>query len=394
MRIRQHHPATIVFLLVKQEDMLTPAPGEAPPVLLSRNGALFTESANQAEPIDDGWYRLLLTAEETDTAGPLIVRAGREDTHEWRDILEVVPPLEIEPGSHRHRRRRPPARPALADRHAGRAPCGAGERRMKLLQRFAAWLAQVTALPVGHPDDGLSAHSAGTPIDKPWPELLQEVEDARQAWRKNPLAKRLVGLITAYTVGNGIQLSSKQDALQAFIQAFWSENRLEQRLDEWSDELVRSGELFPVLYPNPAGGMVQVRIRPASVIERIVWQPGDYEIEVRYQEAVPLGAPEKWWSSPLDPQRPALSPVMLHYAVNRPVGALRGESDLAAILPWLRRYSRWLEDRVRLNAAVRAFLWIVKASAAQGAAGGPVPAPARGRARSSWPTGRARSGRR
>ena len=30
------------------------------------------------------------------------------------------------------------------------------------------------------------------------------------------------------------------------------------------------------------------------------------------------------------------------------------------ILPWLQRYSRWLEDRVRLNAAVRAFLWIVK----------------------------------
>jgi hypothetical protein len=54
---------------------------------------------------------------------------------------------------------------------------------------------------------------------------------------------------------------------------------------------------------------------------------------------------------------------MLHYAVNRPIGALRGESDLAPILPWLRRYSRWLEDRVRLNAAVRAFLWIVHAPA-------------------------------
>ena len=54
---------------------------------------------------------------------------------------------------------------------------------------------------------------------------------------------------------------------------------------------------------------------------------------------------------------------MLHYAVNRPVGALRGESDLAPILPWLKRYSRWLEDRVRLNAGVRAFLWVVKAPA-------------------------------
>ena len=33
--------------------------------------------------------------------------------------------------------------------------------------------------------------------------------------------------------------------------------------------------------------------------------------------------------------------------LNRPVGCLRGESDLAPVLPWLRRYSRWLEDRVR-----------------------------------------------
>ncbi len=55
-----------------------------------------------------------------------------------------------------------------------------------------------------------------------------------------------------------------------------------------------------------------------------------------------------------------MTPVMLHFAINRPVGATRGESDLAPILVWLRRYSRWLEDRVRLNAAVRSFLWIVK----------------------------------
>jgi len=54
---------------------------------------------------------------------------------------------------------------------------------------------------------------------------------------------------------------------------------------------------------------------------------------------------------------------MLHYAVNRAIGTVRGESDLAPILPWLRRYNRWLEDRVRLNAAMRAFLWIVHAPA-------------------------------
>ena len=48
-----------------------------------------------------------------------------------------------------------------------------------------------------------------------------------------------------------------------------------------------------------------------------------------------------------------------HYSINRPVGALLGESELASILPALRWYQRMLEDRVRLNWAARAFLWFV-----------------------------------
>ena len=56
-------------------------------------------------------------------------------------------------------------------------------------------------------------------------------------------------------------------------------------------------------------------------------------------------------------------PWMLHYAVNRPVGALRGEGDLAPVLQWLRSYRGWLQDRVRLNHAVRSFIWIIKAPA-------------------------------
>ncbi len=51
--------------------------------------------------------------------------------------------------------------------------------------------------------------------------------------------------------------------------------------------------------------------------------------------------------------------VMLHYAINRPAGAQWGESDLAPLLPWLRRYAAWLEDRVRLNRFRNAFMFVV-----------------------------------
>jgi hypothetical protein len=230
--------------------------------------------------------------------------------------------------------------------------------------RLLGVTATVTVVPVGRRDDGLVLRPAGTAIDKPWHELFQEFEDAREAWRRNPLARRLVGLITSYTVGNGITLHSEKRDAQRFLVEFWQQNRMELRVDEWSDELSRSGELFPVLFTNPVSGMSTIRTVPACLIRGVDFDPDDYERELRYQENTGPGEAEKWWIGvgSVDANQ-VEQPLMLHYAVNRPVGAIRGESDLAPILPWLRRYNRWLEDRVRLNAAMRAFLWIVKVPA-------------------------------
>ena len=128
-----------------------------------------------------------------------------------------------------------------------------------------------------------------------------------------------------------------------------------------------AGEIFPVLFTNPQDRMSTVRCVPASIIERIEWREG------RLRGGAALQGGRAWpartggtlvgVAAASERCRTSRTPVMLHYAVNRPVGALRGESDLAPILPWLKRYSRWLEDRVRLNAGVRAFLWVVKAPA-------------------------------
>ncbi len=57
--------------------------------------------------------------------------------------------------------------------------------------------------------------------DKGWGELHQEMYEAREAWRQNPLARRLVGMVTAYVVGNGIALRSEYGPLQRFIDDFW-----------------------------------------------------------------------------------------------------------------------------------------------------------------------------
>jgi hypothetical protein len=250
------------------------------------------------------------------------------------------------------------------------------------LRGLASWLARVEAVPVGKAADGLSViERGGGPLDRSWDELSGQFSDALEAWRKNPLARRVIGLITSYVVGDGITLTSAYEPLKRYLVKWWSDpkNLFDLRLAPWSDELARSGELFIALHFNRVDGMSYARTVPASVIDGIQWAPGDYEDETSYHEMVGLGDPDydqggRTWYAPagLDEDLADASgrfkPVMLHFAVNRPVGCVRGDSDLASILPWLRRYSRWLEDRVRLNAAVRAFLWIVKVPRAQIAA--------------------------
>lgn len=244
-----------------------------------------------------------------------------------------------------------------------------------ILQGVVSWLARlarVTVVPVGKANDGLTPFMrSGTELDKEWYVLLDEFKSAFDSWRKNPLARRLVGIVTAYVLGGDTILlrASSYAPLDKFIRDVVGhpENRFAMRQADWCDELTRAGELFPTLHFNSADGVVYLRAVSASRIERVEWSENDYEAETTYHEVGDaLSEGLVWYHPRAVPDKDGLKegvkpkPVMLHYAVNRPVGCTRGESDLAPILPWLKRYSRWLEDRVRVNAAMRIFLWIVK----------------------------------
>jgi hypothetical protein len=204
---------------------------------------------------------------------------------------------------------------------------------------------------------GWEPMSGGGPADRPWTELLDDLQDALEAWRKNFMIRRIVSLTRSYVVGNGITISSRHREVQSFLDAFWShrKNRMDRRLGPMCDELTRSGELFVTLHTNPVDGISYVRFVPATQIREVDTDPNDYEKELRYGQIQQATTELRWWLSPEHPEAltPAagngLPPLMLHFAVNRPIGATRGESDLATILKWALRYSTWLEDRVRLN---------------------------------------------
>lgn len=184
--------------------------------------------------------------------------------------------------------------------------------------------------------------------------------DALEAWRKNPYAKRIIDLITDYTLGDEFAPEGKGQ-LGRFLDTFWNhrQNRMDIRLPRLVDELTRAGDIFVVLFRNPQDGMSYVRTIPKPEIVKIVTAKNDWETELEYHERQPDGEPRVWYSA-FHPAAAELDEVMLHYSINRPVGALMGESDLATVIPWLLRYSRMLEDRVKLNWAARVFYWFVK----------------------------------
>jgi hypothetical protein len=217
-------------------------------------------------------------------------------------------------------------------------------------------LAKVTARVDDSPgwigtSDGRHDYDGGT--------IIKLYQDALAAYRKNPIALRIIGITTDFVIGDQITISSPNPALNAFIMAFWNheKNRMQLRLEAMCDELSRAGDLFPVLFRNEHDGMSYLRFVTKDTITKIESDPSDWETELKYCQT---GYPNpRDWLSPHHPDAEKDPAIMLHYSVNRPLGSLLGESDLTTMIPWLQRYSRMLEDRVRLHWSIRAFLWMV-----------------------------------
>ena len=241
---------------------------------------------------------------------------------------------------------------------------------MGFWEQLAYWIrgdgrreaAAVAAAPVTADSAGWSV--VGTAIganDRDWAEMQGAYTDALEAWRKHPQARRIIDITTDHVLGDGLRPSAS-GVMGRFIDQFWThrQNRMDMRLPALVDELSRAGDLFIVLFRNPADGMSYVRVVPKPNILKIVTAENDWEQELEYHERRGPGEEPRVWLSPAHPGADAADAVMMHYVVNRPVGALFGDGDLAPIIPWLLRYSKMLEDRVRLNWAARMFHWFVK----------------------------------
>jgi len=186
------------------------------------------------------------------------------------------------------------------------------------------------------------------------------LSECLRAWRVSPVARRIVKLYTQFIVGEGLTIKSDHAATQKFLQMWWDHplNKLSEQIPQWCDERTRAGNLFFLISVMP-DGMSFVRAVPSELIKEIQTAENDIFQEQFY---IPVIQEAGTWKA-YDPTTPIFQsepePFMLHYTANKPVGVVWGEPDLAPLLPWIGRYSTWLEDRVRLNHFRSAFMYAV-----------------------------------
>jgi len=186
-----------------------------------------------------------------------------------------------------------------------------------------------------------------------------------RAWRVNPIARRIVKLISMFIVGAGIEVKSDNKHTDKYLQDWWVHplNHLDRKCVTFCDEATRSGNLFFLCSKDSYTGMLYVRAVPADQVDQIITSDVDVDQELVYKLRNPDVAP--WPAYDRSNQQETF---MLHYAYNQPVGVSWGEPDLAPMLPWLGRYASWLEDRARLNRFRQAFMFVVTGKYADRAA--------------------------
>lgn len=177
-----------------------------------------------------------------------------------------------------------------------------------------------------------------------------------RAWRVSPIARRIVKLMSMFIVGEGIKVQSDDPNTHTYLQSWWTHplNKLYAKCVDLCDEATRSGNIFPLCTVDQATRMLYVRFVPADQIDRISATANDIEQELSY---VPIDKGLSPWAAYDRSNKQAF--FMLHYTYNKPIGTSWGEPDLAPMLPWIGRYSSWLEGRARLNEWRQSFVYVL-----------------------------------
>ena len=181
-----------------------------------------------------------------------------------------------------------------------------------------------------------------------WTERMDVLERAHQAWERNPLAKTGVSWTTRFAIGKGGTLTYKAAEVKEVLEEFINDpmNSFQAYEREFCDALQVDGEIWVRYFTNAQGRVVIIPLRPWH-IQWITSDPDNYK-EVQSYHYVYMIYQDYPGAAQMGITDVPADEIQL-VAINRLPYEMRGRPDLFVILPWLKAYRDWLEERARIN---------------------------------------------
>jgi hypothetical protein len=219
----------------------------------------------------------------------------------------------------------------------------------------------------------------------------EAIEASYYYWQRDPLAGRAVQLIRDYTFGRGVTFKAKDPRVQKVIKDFLADadNKLiASAAGQWeiSERVQLSGEWFPIFFVNRFTGHVKVSLVEPEEITQIITDSNNKRKELFYERRW-VKRSFNWESKTLSGGRTVcdylpnfnLQPpknagrfepgfkriehasvgdgttfvAMQHIKINS--HGPRGIPLLLRVLPWIKAYKGFMEDRATLTLALATF---------------------------------------
>lgn len=192
-------------------------------------------------------------------------------------------------------------------------------------------------------------------------------------WESNLVANRLIELMVAYLLAEGVRLTCKNEESQKFLDRFWRDpiNNMPLKLPEKVRELALFGEQCYPAFVNEHDGALRLGYLDPSLIGTVVMDPdnpsqpvGIVTVKDRKGNArrykVIVNGPEDIFTLRTQRIRETFTDgECFYFRVNNLAAGRRGRSDLLAQADWLDAYDQFLFGELDRAKFMRAFFWDV-----------------------------------
>lgn len=203
-----------------------------------------------------------------------------------------------------------------------------------------------------------------------WSQRKMKLANFHNAFLYNPMANSALRYYADLVLGqSGFNLACKNKDVEEVLEDFICnpDNAIRERERQFMTSLPLDGELFLRYFKGSDGTTIMVPLRPWDC--EFIDTDWDFFKRVNFYQFQFLKRPGDNPMRGTEYERVQIPADQIqHVAINHLPYELRGRSMLEPVMPWLRAYKEFLENRARQNHWRTALLWLVQvanASAAQ-----------------------------